>query len=318
MGSIRVATFLSSTCYKEEGHPLKLSWDKLAAALNRIFDSDCFTNWELSDKWSFTADCMTSWRLMSVTSKMVTAFEPPYTHVLQICSRGAHTVEAILEALSEMCIPETVTVKSTNSMPCDVSWAYVSGTCDLLICSSFSVAAIEHGDVTTIWINLVSVCLGSSGIRDWRILIKNAVPKSLYAPSYEHDVSFWVPDKFDDTLFLRAVCNIAWDLLQSLKLLESYVDSETGRVSRCYRLSYQSLWQPLSWELARDFHLALGTALATVLQVHVRWPFRHRRLNVPMRGHKDVLQQRAECCQCVMNSTRMEKRLMVTGLYSYC
>ncbi|EEC10229.1 conserved hypothetical protein [Ixodes scapularis] len=91
---------------------------------------------------------------------------------------------------------------------------------------------------------------------------------ALFPPAYTHDLSFWLPEHFEDCLFSRVVSNLLGDVLESLELVDCF--SADGRLSRCYRLVYRSLDRPLGREAARDLHLALGPALQSLLGLQVR------------------------------------------------
>lgn len=121
-------------------------------------------------------------------------------------------------------------------------------------------------------VNIEVLAMLAGGLDDWRLLLSSpGVEPSLYPPCYSHDLSFWLDEDFDEALFLRLLRNAAGDVLRSIQLIDEYCEEEGGRRSRCYRLSYQSLWRALSAEAARDFHLSLGAALDGLLpSVHVR------------------------------------------------
>ena len=78
---------------------------------------------------------------------------------------------------------------------------------------------------------------------------------SLYPMTFVHDMSFWENERleFDEIAFCDIIRNIADDIVFSVELIDKYKDPETGRFSRCYRMTFQSLDKALcyatSWKL---------------------------------------------------------------------
>ncbi|NXE23374.1 FDXA1 protein, partial [Ardeotis kori] len=112
-------------------------------------------------------------------------------------------------------------------------------------------------------LNLDLLAMLICGISDWRILWTSDTrffcqfPRgelrlfksfSLYPPSYVHDVSFWLPDgePFDEVAFHTIARQVSSEMVVSIQLIDSFQQSETGRKSLCYRLTFQSCDKALS------------------------------------------------------------------------
>lgn len=98
--------------------------------------------------------------------------------------------------------------------------------------------------------------------------------KSLYPPSYVHDVSFWCnsPHQFDEEKLKKIVDRETEDLVESLSCIDIFeASSDTSkRVSYCYRLVYCSKKMALSRTRARDLQLKVRAALERELKIELR------------------------------------------------
>ncbi|KAJ2745899.1 phenylalanyl-tRNA synthetase alpha subunit, mitochondrial [Coemansia sp. BCRC 34301] len=67
-------------------------------------------------------------------------------------------------------------------------------------------------------------------------------PFSRY-PSCAKDISFWLPANgaFHENDIMDLVRETAGDLVEGVKLIDSFTHSKTGKSSRCYRISYRSM-----------------------------------------------------------------------------
>ncbi|XP_036598749.1 ferredoxin-fold anticodon-binding domain-containing protein 1 [Trichosurus vulpecula] len=125
------------------------------------------------------------------------------------------------------------------------------------------------------------------GIPDWRILwtfderfLDHFVPGkvepfktfSLYPPSYVHDVSFWLDEErgFDETEFHTVARAVSQDMITSIQLLNHFQHPQTGRVSLCYRLTYQACDRALSHQQAILIQNRLRIEIQKSLRVTVR------------------------------------------------
>lgn len=75
--------------------------------------------------------------------------------------------------------------------------------------------------------------------------IQSFVPYSTYPPCYK-DITFWIPPAFNENDFSELVRETAGDIVESLKLLDSFVHPKTQRASRCYRINYRHMDRSLT------------------------------------------------------------------------
>lgn len=136
-------------------------------------------------------------------------------------------------------------------------------------------------------LNLDALVIRILGVPDWRMLwtydgrftsqflhgkLKLFNSFSMYPPSYVHDISFWVKDEeqFDEVDFHTLVRRVSKDCVTDIQLLERFQHLQTGMVSLCYRLIYQSCDKALSDVQASTMQLQLRQELQMLLQVTVR------------------------------------------------
>eukprot|EP00467_Chlorarachnion_reptans_P008976 CAMPEP_0114509970 /NCGR_PEP_ID=MMETSP0109-20121206/13515_1 /TAXON_ID=29199 /ORGANISM="Chlorarachnion reptans, Strain CCCM449" /LENGTH=444 /DNA_ID=CAMNT_0001689201 /DNA_START=241 /DNA_END=1575 /DNA_ORIENTATION=+ len=72
-------------------------------------------------------------------------------------------------------------------------------------------------------------------------------PFSKYPPCYK-DVSFWVPEKFEENDIFAMVRDEAGDLVEGVELIDQFTHPKTSRESRCYRINYRSMERSLTNE----------------------------------------------------------------------
>ncbi|CAN8010161.1 unnamed protein product [Ixodes pacificus] len=238
-----------------EGHPLRLALDALEAALGRRLGHPPLPREAGHRSVGPLATCtLTLW-----PSHAFSPLQPPEEHLLVICAVGMSARDAVVAALSEACPPEA-------------SWHWADKAYGRLVCGPLCVATLRPGDAVSdcaqvvAEIGLERLALAACSQGDWRLLLRPG--DALFPPAYTHDLSFWLPERFEDCLFARVVSNLLGDVLESLELVDCF--SADGRLSRCYRLVYRSLDRPLGREAARDLHLALGPALQCLLGLQVR------------------------------------------------
>nr|XP_020845443.1 ferredoxin-fold anticodon-binding domain-containing protein 1 isoform X2 [Phascolarctos cinereus] len=125
------------------------------------------------------------------------------------------------------------------------------------------------------------------GIPDWRILwtfderfLDHFVPGkvepfktfSLYPPSYVHDVSFWLDEErgFDEVEFHTVARAVSQDMITSIQLLNRFQHPQTGQISLCYRLTYQTCDRALSHQQAIMIQNRFRNEIQQSLHVTVR------------------------------------------------
>ncbi|NXL04714.1 FDXA1 protein, partial [Mesembrinibis cayennensis] len=136
-------------------------------------------------------------------------------------------------------------------------------------------------------LNLDLLAMLICGISDWRMLwtsdtrFLSQFPRgelrlfksfSLYPPSYVHDVSFWVPDgeQFDEVAFHTIARQVSGEMVVSIQLIDSFQQSETGRKSLCYRLTFQSCDKALSRQEVAEMQLLFRKEINQHLRVTLR------------------------------------------------
>lgn len=72
-------------------------------------------------------------------------------------------------------------------------------------------------------------------------------PFSKY-PMCTKDISFWIPTHFHENEFFEFVRGVCGDLVEDVRLVDSFLNPKTGLESRCYRLNYRSMDRTLSNE----------------------------------------------------------------------
>jgi hypothetical protein len=97
-------------------------------------------------------------------------------------------------------------------------------------------------------------------------------PLSLYPPLWRHDVSFWEnpEQQFSERQLIDVVRDVAGDSLKRVMLRNVWEEPETGRVSRCYRLVYQSYEYAISHTMGHQLQDAARLALTTSMGVQIR------------------------------------------------
>ena len=95
---------------------------------------------------------------------------------------------------------------------------------------------------------------------------------SLYPMVFVHDMSFWESDMldFDEIGFCNIIRNVALDVVVNVELIDRYVDPETEKHSRCYRMTFQSpdktLCYDTSWKLQSLIRLEIEKHLKIILR----------------------------------------------------
>lgn len=148
---------------------------------------------------------------------------------------------------------------------------------------------LQHrkSSVLTLLLNLDHLATLTFSIPDWRLLwtpdprflaaFEPGIqvptpfqPFSLYPPSYNHDVSFWMePDTFDELDFHEAVRLATYGAVKDVQLVDRFCHP-MGPASLCYRLSYQSPDRALSRTRVLDMQNRLRSLLPRCMNVTLR------------------------------------------------
>ena len=97
-------------------------------------------------------------------------------------------------------------------------------------------------------------------------------PVSLYPMKFVHDMSFWEnkQEPFNQLVFHSVIRDVAADSIVSVELIDIYKETSTGRNSRCYRLTLQSVDKSFSydtsWQLQSVIRLEVQKQMGIVLR----------------------------------------------------
>lgn len=96
-------------------------------------------------------------------------------------------------------------------------------------------------------------------------------PYSKYPPCYK-DVSFWLPtdDSFTENNLCEQVRGIAGDLVEEVKLIDSFTHPKKQRTSHCYRIAYRSMERSLTDDEINALQDQTRKALADEMHVELR------------------------------------------------
>lgn len=106
-------------------------------------------------------------------------------------------------------------------------------------------------------------------------IVTSFKPYSKYPP-ITHDISFWLPTAqegqtpFHENDFCDIVRDIAGNLAEDVKLVDSFSHPKTGRVSHCYRIQYRSMERTLTQEEANAVTNDIKMRLETTFGVKSR------------------------------------------------
>ncbi|DBA86203.1 hypothetical protein WJX77_005918 [Trebouxia sp. C0004] len=96
-------------------------------------------------------------------------------------------------------------------------------------------------------------------------------PYSKFPPCYK-DVSFWLPsdDSFTENNLCEQVRGIAGDLVEEVKLIDSFTHPKKQRTSHCYRIAYRSMERSLTDGEINGLQEQTRKALAEEMHVELR------------------------------------------------
>ncbi|KAJ3725945.1 phenylalanyl-tRNA synthetase [Lentinula raphanica] len=96
-------------------------------------------------------------------------------------------------------------------------------------------------------------------------------PYSKY-PSCYKDVSFWNPEgaPLHDNDFCDLVRDVAGDLVEDVKMIDSFVHPKSNRSSSCYRINYRSMDRSLSNEEINELQKNVVSRLTDAFGVEIR------------------------------------------------
>ena len=95
---------------------------------------------------------------------------------------------------------------------------------------------------------------------------------SLYPMTFVHDMSFW--ENKDVPFCMLEYCDIirdvAGDSVINIQLLDTYTDSVTGKTSRCYRLTFQSVDKALSYDTSWKLQSLIRLEVEKKMKIELR------------------------------------------------
>jgi phenylalanyl-tRNA synthetase alpha chain len=95
------------------------------------------------------------------------------------------------------------------------------------------------------------------------------MPYSKYPACYK-DISFWIPEKYNDNDFYELVRDIAGDLVENVKIVDQFVHPKTNKTSKCYRINYRSMDRSLTNEEIDHLQFQLRDRVEKSLGVTLR------------------------------------------------
>jgi len=94
-----------------------------------------------------------------------------------------------------------------------------------------------------------------------------------FAPFSEHppcikDLSFWIPEGYEENGFFEVARNIAGDLVEEIKAIDTF--EKDGRKSKTYRITYRSMERALTNDEVNEIHLKVAMATKRCCFVELR------------------------------------------------
>ncbi|KFM28436.1 Phenylalanine-tRNA ligase, chloroplastic/mitochondrial [Auxenochlorella protothecoides] len=94
-------------------------------------------------------------------------------------------------------------------------------------------------------------------------------PYSKYPPCFK-DVAFWLSDSFTENNLCEVVRAVAGDLVEEVKLIDSFTHPKTGKTSHCYRIAYRSMQRSLTDEEINELQWTVRRDIENQLKVELR------------------------------------------------
>lgn len=94
-------------------------------------------------------------------------------------------------------------------------------------------------------------------------------PYSKY-PSCTKDISFWVPSDFHPNNLFQVIRDCAGDLVESVELVDKFLNPKTQRNSYCYRIFYRSMDRNLTNEEINQIQENVRKDVISKLNVELR------------------------------------------------
>lgn len=89
-------------------------------------------------------------------------------------------------------------------------------------------------------------------------------------PKCTNDISFWLPDSYNENDFYDLVRSIGGDLIEQVDKIDEFCHPKTKRSSHCYRLVYRHMERALEQSEVNTVHKQIETEAAQTLGVEIR------------------------------------------------
>lgn len=101
--------------------------------------------------------------------------------------------------------------------------------------------------------------------------ITKFVPYSKYPKTFR-DVSFWLPKgtEFHENDFFEVVREFGGDLTENVECVDEFVNKKTGKTSKCYRITYQSMDRTLTNDQVNEINNNIRNKLSNELEIELR------------------------------------------------
>lgn len=94
-------------------------------------------------------------------------------------------------------------------------------------------------------------------------------PYSKYPACYK-DVTFWIPENFNENNFHELVRGVAGDLVESVELIDDFTNKKLGKRSNCFRINYRDMNRSLTNEEVDKLQFQVRDKLVAKLGCELR------------------------------------------------
>lgn len=160
-------------------------------------------------------------------------------------------------------------------VPDQLGWAFGIGL------ERIAMLLFEIPDIRLFWSKDPRFLDQFKGVSDDLDKLRKFVPFSKYPASYK-DVAFWLKSsssaaggggkevEFHENDVMEIVRDVAGDIVEDVRMTDSFTHPKTGRKSMCYRINYRSLERTLTNRESNEAHEKVRARLVEVLGVELR------------------------------------------------
>jgi len=94
-------------------------------------------------------------------------------------------------------------------------------------------------------------------------------PYSKYPACYK-DITFWLPDGFNENDFYQMVRNVAGDLAETAECIDTFTHPKHGRTSKCFRVNYRHMDRSLTNAEVDELQMRLRDSVVNELGGELR------------------------------------------------